>query len=119
MKWYLAKIVYRIICGNGNHTPQFDEQLRLIEAEDDMHAFQKARITGDQEEDRFLNNQQEQVQWQFIDISELYELGKLNDGVELYSKICDEENAESYIRSIRNRAKYLHEECLQKTFQMN
>ena len=50
MKWYLAKIVYRIICGDGNHTAQFDEQLRLIEAEDDMHAFQKARITGDQEE---------------------------------------------------------------------
>ena len=32
MNWYLAKIVYRIICGQGNHTAQFDEQLRLIQA---------------------------------------------------------------------------------------
>ena len=56
MKWYLAKLVYRIICGEGAHTPQFDEQLRLIYAEDDLHAFQKARTTGHLEEDNFLNN---------------------------------------------------------------
>ena len=31
MNWYLAKIVYRIICGDGNHTAQFDEQLRLVQ----------------------------------------------------------------------------------------
>ena len=37
MKWYLAKIIYRIICGEGIHTPQFDEQLRLIHAEDEMN----------------------------------------------------------------------------------
>ncbi|MEP7129294.1 MAG: DUF4288 domain-containing protein, partial [Chitinophagales bacterium] len=29
MNWYLAKIVFRIICGDGLHQPQFDEQLRL------------------------------------------------------------------------------------------
>jgi hypothetical protein len=28
MRWFVAKIVYQIICGNGNHMPQFDEQLR-------------------------------------------------------------------------------------------
>jgi hypothetical protein len=47
MNCYLAKIVYRIICGEGKHMPQFDEQLRLIYAEDDFHAFQKARIIGE------------------------------------------------------------------------
>ena len=44
MKWFLAKIVYRIICGSGNHTPQFDEQLRLIEADSEEDAFKKATI---------------------------------------------------------------------------
>ena len=100
MKWYLAKIVYRIICGEGNHTAQFDEQLRLIYAEDDMHAFQKARIMGDNEEDNFLNNAQKPVHWKFIDVSELHPLNKLIDGAELYSKICEEEDAEAYIRSL-------------------
>ena len=41
MKWYLAKIVYRIICGEGNHTPQFDEQLRLIKPKMTCMLFKK------------------------------------------------------------------------------
>lgn len=119
MKWYLAKIVYRIICGDGDHTPQFDEQLRLFSAEDDLHAFQKARITGDKEEDNFLNNQQKPVRWKFVDVAELHPLDDLIDGAELYSKISEEENAERYIRQINERAKYLHEVCFQKTFLLN
>ncbi len=119
MKWYLAKIVYRIICGEGNHTPQFDEQLRLVYAEDDMHAFQKARLIGDGEEDNFFNDNQKPVHWKFIDVSELHPLNDLIDGAEIYSRICQEENAGSYIRLINDRAKHLHETCFQKTFQMN
>ena len=41
MKWYLAKIVFQIICGDGKHTAQFDEQLRLIAAADEDEAFGK------------------------------------------------------------------------------
>lgn len=40
MNWYLTKIVYRIICGQGNHTAQFDEQLRLIQADSAQEAFE-------------------------------------------------------------------------------
>jgi hypothetical protein len=119
MKWYLAKIVYRIICGEGNHTPQFDEQLRLVYAEDDMHAFQKARLIGDGEEDNFLNNDQKPVHWKFIDVAELHPLNDLIDGAEIYSRICEKEDAENYTRVINTRAKHLHETCFQKTFQMN
>ncbi len=46
MNWYLSKIVYRIICGQGNHTPQFDEQLRLIQAESTQEAFEKIHCPG-------------------------------------------------------------------------
>jgi hypothetical protein len=42
MNWYLTKIVYRIICGQGNHTAQFDEQLRLIQASSAQEAFEKS-----------------------------------------------------------------------------
>ena len=119
MKWYLAKIVYRIICGDGNHTAQFDEQLRLIHAEDDMHAFQKARIIGDNEEDSFLNNNEKPVHWKFIDVSELHPLNELIDGAEIYSRICEAGDADGYIRQINDRAKHLHETCFQKTFEMN
>ena len=119
MNCYLAKIVYRIICGEGKHTAQFDEQLRLVFAEDDFHAFQKARIIGETEEDKFLNDQQKPVQWKFIDVTEIHALNELIDGAEIYSVICEKEDAEKNIQLIKERAKYLHESCLQKTFLMN
>ena len=42
MKWYLAKVVFRIICGDGEHAAQFDEQLRLIAATDIQSALEGA-----------------------------------------------------------------------------
>ena len=119
MKWYLAKIIYRIICGEGFHTPQFDEQLRLIHAEDDFHAFQKARLIGEKEEDKFLNDRLKPVHWKFIDITELHALDDLIDGAEIYSKIDETEDATKYIRQINVRANYLHEACLQKNVDLN
>ncbi len=119
MKWYLAKLVYRIICGEGTHTPQFDEQLRLVYAEDDLHAFQKARITGHNEEDNFLNDIHKPVHWKFIDVSELHLLTELIDGAELYSKICEEEEADRYIKVTKQRASYILENSMQKAFPLN
>ena len=87
MNWYLSKLVFRIICGEGAHTPQFDEQLRLIEALNENEAFQKASTIGKLEQDEFFNQQQKLVQWKFINVAELYKLSGLMDGAELYSKI--------------------------------
>jgi hypothetical protein len=119
MKWYLAKLVYRIICGEGTHTPQFDEQLRLVYAEDDLHAFQKARTTGHLEEDNFLNNIQKPVHWKFIDVSELHPLTELIDGAELYSHICEEEEADIYIKVTKQRASHILESSMHKSFPLN
>lgn len=119
MKWYLAKLVYRIICGEGRHTAQFDEQLRLIYAEDDLHAFQKARSMGHLEEDNFLNNIQKPVHWKFIDVSELHPLSELVDGAELYSKICEEDAAENYMRITKQRANYILEHSMHKCIPLN
>lgn len=104
MKWYLAKVVYRIICGAGTHTAQFDEQLRLITAADETEAFEKATAIGRQEADRFYNNKQELVQWQFINVSELYRLQQLLDGAEVYSRITEVDNAEAYTDFVHHKA---------------
>ena len=119
MNWYLAKIVYRIICGDGGHTPQFDEQLRLVLASDELHAFQKARRLGEKEQDNFLNDHQKPVHWKFVDVTELHQLDELIDGAEIYSLICEKEDSEAYVKLVNDRSKYLHERCFQKTFQMN
>ena len=63
MNWYLAKLVFRIICGDGDHTPQFDEQLRLIYAADEDEALYKAIQLGTDEQDCFANNKQQMVHW--------------------------------------------------------
>ena len=104
MNWYIAKIIFQITVSGISHTPQFDEQLRLIEAHDEQEAFRKARWKGQQEDESFLNNVKETVRWQFIDIAELTEVKKLEDGTELYSKIRETPDASKYIKVIRQKA---------------
>lgn len=114
MNWFLAKMVFRIVCGNGNLAPQFDEQLRLIYAEDELHAFHKARLLGEsdcvKEEMESLVN----VQWKFIDVTELQLLTCKTDGAEIYSVIREEPDANLYIRSIQQTATQLLQRCLQQ-----
>lgn len=104
MNWYLAKIVFRIICGDGDHTPQFDEQLRLISASSKEEAFKKAQRTGTKEQETFYNRKQQLVQWQFINVSEIYKLADLIDGAEIYSRIEERDNADAYIHVINQKA---------------
>lgn len=117
--WFLVKIVFRIICGDGNHTPQFDEQLRLIYAEDELHAFQKARRLGEREQDQFLNAVEKPVRWKFIDVCELHKLDKLVDGAEMYSKICEQESAAVYIRNMHLKATQLFENSVCECIKLN
>jgi len=104
MNWYLAKIVFRIVCGNGDHTAQFDEQLRLLSATDKQEAFSKAQTAGKKGEDTFFNKNEQLVQWQFINVSELYQLSGLIDGAELYSRIEERDNADQYIEVVNQKA---------------
>ena len=106
MNWYMAKIVFRIICGEGDHTPQFDEQLRLIEAEHEEEAFVKATTIGEKDEESFLNQKNQVVRWQFINISELYKLS-LTDGAEMYSRVQETDHAASFIDAINKKADYI------------
>ncbi|HRP55513.1 DUF4288 domain-containing protein [Agriterribacter sp.] len=104
MNWFLAKIVYRIICGEGDHTAQFDEQLRLIVASNDEEAFKKASAIGKQEEDCFYNQSEKLVQWKFINVAELHKIAGLIDGAELYSRIEEKENGDLYAELVHKRA---------------
>ncbi len=108
MNWYLAKMVFQIICGEGGHTPQFDEQLRLVSAGDKQEAFLKAQDLGRREEDTFFNAKEQLVRWSFINVSELYLLSELIDGAELYSRIEEQDNAEAYINVVNQKAENIY-----------
>jgi len=109
MKWYLAKIVFRIICGNGSHTAQFDEQLRLVGATNAEQAFNKAQQMGQNEQESFYNQHQQIVQWKFINVAELHLLAEMTDGAELYSSIKESEDADLYCDSVHRKAKHIKE----------
>jgi Domain of unknown function (DUF4288) len=104
MSWFIAKIVFKISCGAK---PQFDEQLKLIRANNFEEAFLKARILGIQEEDSFLNEKKNTVKWEFINVADLCPLTELKDGTELYSHIHEEEEENSYIHNVHQKAAFI------------
>lgn len=118
MNWYITKIVYQIICGEGNHTAQFDEQLRLIRALDAQEAFQKAQRLGLTEEQCFRNDKHHLVQWKFIDVCELYQLSELIDGAEIYSRVQETDDAARFISMVRNKADYIMGENVLRSLQL-
>lgn len=109
MNWYLVKIVFRIICGNGNHRPQFEEQIRLVSAACMREAVTKTEILVKEEEKGFSNYAGELVQWKMIAITDVYPFSKLTDGAELFSRITEEEHAEAFIHSAKLRAENMFE----------
>lgn len=113
MNWYISKIVFRISAENTEHKPQFDEQLRLISANSEEEAFLKARTIGIGEEDAFLNEKNNTVRWEFINVSEIIPLKKLEDGMEIYSQIHETDEAKSYIQCIHQKAIFIrtHSNC--------
>jgi hypothetical protein len=107
MNWYLSKIIFQIICGEGQHTPQFDEQLRLISATDAEDAFDKAMNIGEREQDGFFNHEQKLVRWKFINVAELYKLSGMLDGAEVYSRIQETDDPDKYIDLIHKKAAHI------------
>jgi hypothetical protein len=107
MNWYIVKIVFNISAENTHHMPQFDEQLRLITAQDNEEAFLKARAIGISEEDSFLNDRHNRVKWEFINVSEIVPVKSLEDGSEIYSQIRETDEAKSYIHCIHEKARFI------------
>ncbi len=102
MNWYITKIVFNITA--ENNTNQFDEQLRLVNAENKEEAFLKARAIGLREEDTFYNDNMREVKWEFVNVSEIIPVHKLEDGTELYSRIHETEEAAKYIHFVHQKA---------------
>ena len=107
MQWFVAKIVYQIITGKGEHNPQFDEQLRLVSANSRDEAWKRASEIGLQEQYAFRNQRQELVEWRFINVPEVNVLSSLGDGMELYSRIEEPEDAKAYISWLQVKAAHL------------
>lgn len=107
MNRYLVKLVYQIICGEGLHIAQFDEQLRLITAPDEAGALHKGRNIGLQEEETFYNERQQLVQWKFINVAELYSIDELKDGAEVFSQVRESDDPHAYCSFVHHKSNTL------------
>jgi hypothetical protein len=107
MKWFLAKFVYQVVSGNGSHAPQFDEQLRLIRADEFDWAREKANILGRLGECTFVNDKQELVKWKFVNVVDVCPITSMEDGVEIYSSTEEPKDASDYLEMVQAKAKRL------------
>jgi hypothetical protein len=114
VKWYLAKMVFRIIVGDGSHTPQFEEQFRLLPAEDALDAFHLARKTGDAEQVIRRLTITAGVEWEFIDVTELYLLDSRITGTGIFSRQYEVQDVLTHKKEVRRKAGYLINHCTEQ-----
>src|SRR5690606_15047718 len=104
MKWFLVKIVFQIRTGVSDSNHQFDESFRIIEGNDITDAYKRAYGIGESEQSTFFNLQGEVVEWRFIDVPDIIELGELKDGAEIFAQTKEEKFPEDYIGSAHWKA---------------
>lgn len=109
MNWFIAKLIYEIITEGTDHKPQFDEQYRLIRAHSHDAALNRASDLGKREEDIFLNQKHSLVRWSFVNVTELFMVDELRDGLELFSTISDVDDGKDYKETAHLRAAYIRD----------
>lgn len=104
IKWYLARLVYQVIRGDGNHAPQFDEQLRLIRADELSWAREKASVLAQIGAFTFENSRKQNAIWKFIDVTDVFEIDSIEDGAQLYSMTDEPDDVMAYMELTKARA---------------
>lgn len=103
MKKYLTKLIFNVNIENSDRE-EFDEQIRIVEAHDLQGAFFKARNVGRREEESFINNGNQLVNWIFIDVAEIYLLDTIKDGEQVYSNTRKIKDSNSFISYVRQKS---------------
>lgn len=106
MNWYLTKMVFRIIFGNGELKAQFEEQIRIIAAPTAEAALEKANIMALTEKNQ-VKDSGSLVKWQFVTITELYRLHNFIDGAEIFSQVREEENGDLFEEKMHRKAEHV------------
>ena len=107
MEWYVAKLVYQIVSSKEPSAPQIDEQYRLIRADDPMWAWEKATTLGKLGECKFTGYKNSSVEWKFINVVDLHEIGEIKDGAELFSYTNEPNDLKEYMAVNKQRARRL------------
>ena len=110
MKWFLVKYIYEIVCENGKYNLQFDEQLRLMMAENKQDALRKAACSAEHFQPSFENCKGEKISWKFVCIADLHEISAPGDGVEITSVLHEPNDLGSFMAEIDKQKAFLFEQ---------
>ncbi|MBL0315099.1 MAG: DUF4288 domain-containing protein [Flavobacteriales bacterium] len=113
MNWYSARLIFQIRIQQDSLAVQFDESVRLFQAEDASMAMMLARDAGIADETSFINVHGDKVLWKFIDVNMIHELGNIQQGIEVFSDTRHEEKPAHFIKSVRA---YSNRDQNQKTY---
>lgn len=83
----MSQIIFSIKC-DGRFTGQYDEQWRLVFAEDEPTAVEKAKIIGIDDNHTMVDRHGRTISWEMIAIKQVQEV-ELSDGATLISQIID------------------------------
>lgn len=103
VRLYLVKLVFNIVASNPIKRNQFEEQLRLVEAENMEEAFLKARALGIGQEETIERKGMPAIRWEFVDVADLIAVPELSNGAEIYSQIHETEESREYIHNVHQR----------------
>lgn len=87
MRTYASQIIYSIKC-DGEFTGQYDEQWRLLYADDEPAAIEQAKTIGMQEAAIFVDRHGRTICWEMIAIKDVREV-QLGHGALLTSNVID------------------------------
>jgi len=89
MKSFTAQIIYRIEC-EGLPTDQYEEQWRLVYADDESRALAEARKAGKNEESTFIDRHGRTMCWRMLAVKDLQPVELVNGGL-LFSMVREAE----------------------------
>jgi len=89
MRSFTAQIIYRIEC-EGLPTDQYEEQWRLIYADDEQTALTNARQAGKDEESTFIDRHGRTMCWRLLAVKDLQPIELTNGGL-LFSMVREAE----------------------------
>lgn len=105
MNWYLASLVFQIHISAHPTNQQFETQWRLVESETEKEAYEKLQQLGLQEQENFINDRNQIVQWEYIGTPNIQQLENLSDGITLLSNISAPEEGIQYRTFIIEKSK--------------
>jgi len=86
---FIAQLIYRIEC-EGQSTDQYEEQWRLIYAEDELSALDEARRVAKDEEATLIDRHGRTIVWKLLAVKDL-RAAELSNGSVLFSVVKEAE----------------------------